>query len=148
MTVNNEIKYFVQDDFPNWLKSRVKYAPSIPLGILAALQPSKNSIDRDYANNPLCCAFNGAVSLGKELHNDSFKAFVLVYYSKAATYYYRSIGDDVINVKTMASNLGLSVQSVYDMAHKFVDNSYKQAVINCNINSKVQSMMLDDNFKF
>lgn len=148
MTVKPEIKEFVQVDFPRWLNSRVKYAPSIPLGILAALQPSKNGIERDYDNNPLCCAFNGAVALGKDTHTDAFKAFILVYYSKAATWYFRSIGDDVINVKTMAERLGISLQSVYDMAHKFANDSYRQAVINCNLNNKVQSMVNNPEHKF
>jgi hypothetical protein len=149
MEINKEIKDFVQEDFVQWLKTRCKYTPSIPVGILASMQPSKNGPDRDYSNCPLCSAFNTAVMLQKELLGlEYYRAFMLVYFGKDATRYYRSIDISIVNVKTHAECLKVSNQAIYDMAHKFVKTSYNAAVANLAFNSKMQGMMLNDAFTF
>ena len=112
------------------------------------MQPSKNGVERDYLNNPLASAFNAAIMLQKELMGlDSYRAFLLVYFKEAATRYFRSIDDPIINVKMQADLLGVTKDTVYDMAHKFVFTSYNMAVANCNLNCKMQTMRLD-NYSF
>jgi hypothetical protein len=128
-------------DFIKWFNSRVKYAPSIPMGILAAMQPSKIGIDRDYENSPLCVAFNSAIMLGKEDNPLGYLAFLLVYFDKAATEYYRRIDAPIINVKSMAVEHGVSKVTVYNWAHLFFLKVYKQAQDYCELDDKNQTMM-------
>jgi len=142
------IKTFVTEDYITWLKSMQKYAPAIPLGILAQMQPSKNGIERDYPLNPMCSFFNAQIMLQKELMGKEFyRAFLLVYFSKAATWYYRSVDEKIVNVKTHASELGLSDRYVYDMAHKFVLTSYNNSCLTMASNEKLEQMK-NPNFKF
>lgn len=149
MKLTKEIKNFVQEDFLYWLKTRCKYTPAIPMGILASMQPSKSGVDRDYANSPLASAFNAAIMLQKDLIGlESYRAFLLVYFGKDATRYYRSLDISIVNVKGHAECLKVSKDTIYDMAHKFVLTSYSMAVTNCNLNCKLQSMRLGSEFKF
>jgi hypothetical protein len=149
MEINKEIKDFVQEDYVQWLNTRCKYTPAIPVGILASMQPSKSGPDRDYANCPLCSAFNTALMLQRELLGaEHYRAFILVYFGKDATRYYRSVDIEIVNVKSHADYLSVSNQAIYDMAHKFVLTAYNSAVGNLDFNSKMQGMMLNERFEF
>jgi hypothetical protein len=146
--MNQEIKNIFTDDYPYWLKTRCKYQPAIPMGILASLQPRKTAIDRDYLNSPICSFLNAAISLNKSLSPDEFKMFAIVYYKQSATVYYRAIDSDWYNVKMAADKFELTNSAVYNKAHQFAIRCYNQAISTLNTNDKLQTMLITPNFEF
>lgn len=141
ITINQEIKNIYQDDYPAWLNSRKQYAPAIPIGILASMQPSKSGIERDYPLSPLLSFLNAQIMLQKELlGNESFRAFILVYYRSDATRYYKSIESNIVNVKQHAGHLNVSYNTIYDMAHKFALTVYNQAVSALATSNKINEL--------
>ena len=129
MSEQQAIKIEYQENLPRWLATRKYFAPSIPIGILASLQPRKGGIERDYALSPLMSFLNSQIALQKDLlGKEYYRAFLLVYYRDAATRYYRSVDEKITNVKQQADELQVSIDKIYDMSHKFATIAYNQAV--------------------
>lgn len=130
---NQEIRDFCED-FAKWLSTRKYYAQSLPLNILAQMQPRRNGVEPDAENSQLCAAFY--LSLMLEISKDVKKAtcFLYVFFPKARPK----------PIKTLAFELGINKDTANEWAHETALNMFRLAQMNC----QLKLMMNDKEFKF